>query len=85
MLHQDLDIVMSMYNLLEYSQNYSMTSRSLWNYYRDEINNVNDNASDYKLCKYKTKIEGKTPWTLAQLPQTSQNPDATQPPRPYQF
>ena len=85
MLHQDLDIVMSMYNLLEYSQNYSMTSRSLWNYYRDEINNVNDNASDYKLCKYKTKIEGKTPWTLAQLPQTSQNPDGTQPPRPYQF
>ena len=62
-----------------------MTSRSLWNYYRDEINNVNDNASGYKLCKYKTKIEGKTPWTLAQLPQTSQNPDGTQPPRPYQF
>ena len=62
-----------------------MTSRSLWNYYRDEINNVNDNASDYKLCKYKTKIEGKTPWTLAQRPQTSQNPDGTQPPRPYQF
>ena len=29
---EDLDIVMSMYNLLEYSQNYSMTSGSLWNY-----------------------------------------------------
>ena len=26
---EDLDIVMSMYNLLEYSQNYSMTSGSL--------------------------------------------------------
>ena len=26
---EDLDIVMLMYNLLEYSQNYSMTSRSL--------------------------------------------------------
>ena len=29
---------MPMYNLLKYSDNYSMTSRSLWNYYRDEIN-----------------------------------------------
>ena len=32
---EDLDIVMPMYNLLEYSQNYSMTSGNLWNYYRD--------------------------------------------------
>ena len=32
---EDLDIVMPMYNLLEYSDNYSMTSESLWNYYRD--------------------------------------------------
>ena len=29
---------MPMYNLLECSDNYSMTSGSLWNYYRDEIN-----------------------------------------------
>ena len=35
---EDLDIVMSMYNMLEYSDNYSMTSESLWNYYRDEMN-----------------------------------------------
>ena len=34
---EDLDIVMPMYNLLEYSQNYSLTSRSLWNYYSDKI------------------------------------------------
>ena len=26
-----------MYNLLEYSDNYSMTSESLWNYHRDEL------------------------------------------------
>ena len=26
-----------MYNLLEYSDNYSMTLGSLWNYYRDEL------------------------------------------------
>ena len=31
----DLDIVMSMYNLLEYSKNYRKTIGSLYNYYRD--------------------------------------------------
>ena len=29
---EDLDIVMSLYNLLEYSKHYSKTSASLWNY-----------------------------------------------------
>ena len=29
---QDIDIVMSMYNLIEYSNNYSKTSGSLWKY-----------------------------------------------------
>ena len=38
-----------------------MTSGNLWNYYRDKINNINDNASDGKSIKYKTKIVGKTP------------------------
>ena len=57
----DLYIVMPMYNLLEYSQDYSMTSGSLWNYYTDEIDDVDDNVSDSKSFKYKTKIVGKTP------------------------
>ena len=35
---EDLDIVMLMYNLLEYSKNYRKTTGSLWNYYRDEPN-----------------------------------------------
>ena len=49
---------MSMYDLLEYSENYSVTSRSLWNYYRDEINDsaigsaynnrINNNKSNNK-------------------------------------
>ena len=52
---EDLDIVMPIYNLLEYSQSYSMISGNLWNYYRDEINDVADNASDDKSFKYKTK------------------------------
>ena len=52
---EDLDIAMSMYNLLEYGQNYSMTSGSSWNYYRDETDVINDNASDGRSFTYKTK------------------------------
>ena len=36
---------MSMYNLTEYSDNYSKTSGSLWQYYRDK---PNDNLADSK-------------------------------------
>ena len=32
---QDLDIVMSMYNLLYYSKNFRKTTGSFWNYYPD--------------------------------------------------
>ena len=35
-----------------------MTSGSLWNYYRDEIDDVDDNASDVKSLEYRTKIKG---------------------------
>ena len=35
---RDIDIVMSMYNLIEYSDNYSKTSGSLYQYYKDEPN-----------------------------------------------
>ena len=37
---EDLDVVMPMYNLLEYSKNYEKTSGSLFNYFRDEPNNI---------------------------------------------
>ena len=57
---EGLDIVMPMYNLLEYSQNYSMTSGSLGNYYRDEIDDVDANSLEGKPFKYKTKIVEKT-------------------------
>ena len=33
----DVDVVMPMYNLLEYSKNYRKTIGSLYNYYRDEL------------------------------------------------
>ena len=48
---EDLDIVMPMYNLLEYSKNYSKTSASLWNYYRDELAvATNDNIDPNRKC-----------------------------------
>ena len=56
---EDLDVVMSMYNLLEYSQNYRKAAGSLWNYYRDEPSNpLSSNSESFK---YKTSIVGKTP------------------------
>ena len=33
---EDLEVAVLMYNLLEYSKNYSKTTGRLWNYYRDE-------------------------------------------------
>ena len=41
---QDIDIVMPMYNLIEYSDNYSKTSGSLWQYCKD-IPAVNNNGN----------------------------------------
>ena len=52
---EDLHIVMSMYNLSEYSQNYSVISWRLWNCYREKIDDINDNGSDGKSAKYKWK------------------------------
>ena len=55
---QDINIVMPMYNLIEYSDNYSKTSGSLWQYYKDDPNNNIENSESFK---YKIKITGKTP------------------------
>ena len=56
-----------MYNLLEYSKNYEKTSRSLFNYYRDEPkdhdegdgdNSINISIGGSNSFDYKTKIVG---------------------------
>ena len=64
---EDLDAVMPMYNLLEYSKNSNRkTTGSFWNYYRDEPNNPpanNYNAdaiANSRSFKYKSIITGKT-------------------------
>ena len=44
-----------MYNLTEYSENYSDTSRSLWGFKRDEIDNNADASNDDKAPSFKYK------------------------------
>ena len=64
---EDLDIVMPMYNLIEYSNNNSKTSKNLWNYYRDQPNrgvggknnHVDYSIKDSKSLDCKTSITGK--------------------------
>ena len=63
---------MPMYNLLEHGNNYSMTLTSLWNCYRDKVNDsanetddndhkINNNkTTTNKFFESKTKIIGST-------------------------
>ena len=57
---------MPMYNLLEYSKNYRKTIGSLYNYYRDELSDLFDNANiNYRTInsnafKYINEIIGNT-------------------------
>ena len=57
-----INVIMSMYNLIEYTENYFDTSGSVWDFKRDEIvNNADvtndDNAPSFK---YKASIVGDT-------------------------
>ena len=65
---EDLDIVMPMYNLLEYSKNYRKTTGPLFNYYRDESNScaegdgadaINYSIKDSDSFNYKSSITGE--------------------------
>ena len=49
---------MPMYNLIEYNDSYSKTSGSLWQYYKDDPNDIITNSESFK---FKVKITGKTP------------------------
>ena len=53
---------MPMYNLTEYSDNYSDTSRSLWQFKRDEVpaNNADLTVDNSQSFKYKAALVGKT-------------------------
>ena len=52
---------MPMYNLIEYSDNYSDTSGGLWNFKRDEIiGNINVTNNTSSSFKYKSNLIGDT-------------------------
>ena len=53
---QEIDAVMPMYNLIEYSDSYLKTSGSLWQCYRDEPNATFANSESFKLKVKKRKI-----------------------------
>ena len=55
---KDIDIVMPMYNLIEYNDNYAKTTGSLRQYFRDE---PDDDLEDSESFKSKIKTTGKTP------------------------
>ena len=65
---KNIDVVMPMYNLIEYSNNYSKTLGSLWQYYRDEpaltadgvIKNFRVSNNNSALFEIKQKITGVT-------------------------
>ena len=55
---EDLNVVMLIYNLREYSKSYRKTTGSFWNYYRDEPSNpLSSNSGSFN---YKTSITGNT-------------------------
>ena len=60
----DLDLVMLMSNLIEYSSNYSQTVGSLWFYSKDEVTNFStgsaNNNNNFKSFRYKAKLLGNT-------------------------
>ena len=56
---ENLDLVMPMFNLLEYSSNYSETTGGLWIFSKDLATNSNAgiaNTNDLKSFKYKAKL-----------------------------
>ena len=55
---KDLYVVIPMYNLIEYSNNYSKISGSLWKYYRDQPVAVIVNSKSFKS---KIRTTGKKP------------------------
>ena len=56
MVRYFINIAMPMYNLIEYSDSYSDTSRSLWGFKRDEITNSANVTNDDNAPSLKYKV-----------------------------
>ena len=60
---EDLDLIMRIHNLIEYSSNYFETTGSWWFYSKDKVTNLNaniTNTDDFKSFKYKAKLSETT-------------------------
>ena len=60
---ENLDLVMPIYNLLEYSSDYPEKTESLWFYSKEEATGFNadiGNTNDFKSFKYDAKLLGNT-------------------------
>ena len=58
---ENLDLVMPMYNLIQYSSNYSETTGNLWLHSKNERTNFNadiTDTNDFKSLKFKAKLLG---------------------------
>ena len=53
---EDLDIVIPMYNSIEYGKSYRKTTGSLWSYYRDEPNSGAEGNINYSIKDSKSLI-----------------------------
>ena len=59
---EDCDIAIAMHNMLDQSDNYSITSGNVWNHYTDKVNdgvNENNDAGCYKI-NYKQTATSKS-------------------------
>ena len=62
---EELNVVMLVYNLLEYRKNYKKTTDSLWNYYRDEPNSsIDDNNITHSILNSDLLIIKKILWKM---------------------
>ena len=78
---EDLNIVMPQYNLVEYNDNnanYSMTSVSLWNYYRDAVyGDANKNSDDDQRVNYEKKTTSRLFEYKSKMTSSSPNDNST--------
>ena len=62
---EELNVVMLVYNLLEYRKNYKKTTDSLWNYYRNEPNSsIDDNNITHSILNSDVLIIKQILWKM---------------------
>ena len=73
---EDLDIAVPVYSLLEYSDKYSVTSRSFWNYYSDKVFDdaiKNNEAGNYTINNNKKTASKSFEYKIKNIESTPAN------------